>query len=176
MFFNRRGRDEKRLEVPIDNDLERMLEYYTRSRKNLSVEEAVRELLRKGYNYWLLEKKYGDRVDSPLLWDRGLQCMRVESAFLYYRMRVREVIEELKNAILILSGVLADLESCYKTCKPEAVDLNRINEYRRELSRYMREYIRPLKEEAESDMGLDVDRVVRDVERLLAEYKSRAKG
>lgn len=102
--------------------------------------------------------------------------MRVESAFLYYRMRVREVIEELKNAILILSGVLADLESCYKTCKPEAVDLNRINEYRRELSRYMREYIRPLKEEAESDMGLDVDRVVRDVERLLAEYKSRAKG
>ncbi|MMZ69675.1 hypothetical protein D1872_325570 [compost metagenome] len=65
MFFNRRGRDEKRLEVPIDNDLERMLEYYTRSRKNLSVEEAVRELLRKGYNYWLLEKKYGDRVDSP---------------------------------------------------------------------------------------------------------------
>lgn len=174
MFSWRRKNNGEGIRLELDEELRRIIAYYMDSRKMDDVVEAIRELVRKGYNYWLLESKYKDRVDSPLVWDRGLQVMKIESAFLYYRMRVREVIEELRNAILILSGVLADLESCYKTCKPRNIDLERIKGYRRELSRYMDDYIKPLKEELEIANEIDVEELLENVERLLAKYRSRS--
>lgn len=169
-----RKRDTRvRVQVHLDDDIYRIIQYYMRSTKNDNLENSIKDLVRKGYNYWLLEKKYGERVDSHEVWDRDLQCLRIESGFLYYRMRVREVIEELKNAILILSGVLADLESCYKTCNAENIDVDRIRGYRNELSRYMSEYIKPLKEEVTSNDGISVDEILKSVEKILEMYKSK---
>lgn len=146
---------------------------YMKSTKNMDLESTIKDLIRKGYNYWLLEKKYGDKIDSLEVWDRNLQCMKIESGFLYYRLRVREVIEELKNAILILSGVLADLESCYKTCNAKNIDVDKIRRYRSELSRYMIDYIKPLKEEIDSNVEISVEQILENVEEILKIYKGK---
>ncbi|MCE4617858.1 MAG: hypothetical protein F7C82_05775 [Desulfurococcales archaeon] len=173
MRLLKRGKAEAEVSIHLDDDINNLLQYYMMSTKNEDLENTIKDLIRKGYNYWLLEKKYGDKIDSLEVWDRNLQCMKIESGFLYYRMRVREVIEELKNAILILSGVLADLESCYKMCNARNIDIDKIRRYRGELSRYMNDYIKPLKEEVNSNDDISVEKILENVEKILEMYKGK---
>ncbi|MCE4600938.1 MAG: hypothetical protein F7C38_05170 [Desulfurococcales archaeon] len=159
--------------LKLDDELRGLVGYFMKSTGVNSIDEAVRALVRRGYDYWLLERKYGGDVDSMRVWDAGFKCMELEAGFLYYRMRVREVIEELKNAVLILSGVLADLEACYRECGAGGVDLDRISGYRAELSRYMDEYIKPLRDDVEEGKYVDEAEIVRHVEELVEKYKEK---
>ncbi|NOZ31032.1 MAG: hypothetical protein GXO68_03675 [Crenarchaeota archaeon] len=75
--------------------------------------------------------------------------------------------------ILILSGVLADLESCYKTCNAKNIDIDRIRRYRSELSRYMSDYIKPLKDEVDNNDEISIQQVLENVEEILEMYKGK---
>ena len=81
---------------------------------NKNRERAVRDLLIKGYWYWLLEKKYGkERVGSREAWDKTYSCLKVESGYLYYRLRLSDVIEELRSLLFIFSGFLSASREAY---------------------------------------------------------------
>jgi hypothetical protein len=161
-------------ELIDDENLKAKIKYYMNMNK-ITYQNAVRELIEKGYNYWLLERKYGENARSLEIWDPNRRLLKVEAGFLYYRLRTRELIEELKNIIFILSGVLADLENCYKTCKNSNININDINGFRQELKRYMNEYVLSAREELERGEYRYIDNwdeFLKEIEKLLKKYKN----
>ncbi len=96
----------------------------------------MNDLVEKGYNYCLLERKYGNKIDSEEVWSNSLRILKIEAGFLYYRLRTRELIKKLKNIVFILSGVIGDLESCYETLrkyKDINIKIEELKKYKDEL-------------------------------------------
>ncbi|MCE4619573.1 MAG: hypothetical protein F7C33_00955, partial [Desulfurococcales archaeon] len=66
----------------INENLKEIINYYA-TKKNLSFNEAINELIEKGYNYWLLEEKYKDKINTEEVWSSSHRILRIEAGFLY---------------------------------------------------------------------------------------------
>ncbi len=169
--------DQSKFNCQINENLKKIINYYM-IKRNLSFNDAVNELIEKGYNYWLLEQKYKDKVNSEEVWNSSYRILRIEAGFLYYRLRTRELVEELKNIVFILSGVIADLESCYETLKKYEkirINIDKIKRYRDELNKYLKSYVfsnyREL-EEAESRYIDNWGEFITELEKLIKKAKT----
>ncbi|MEB3756729.1 MAG: hypothetical protein GSR79_07735 [Desulfurococcales archaeon] len=160
--------------ITLDDRLKGILKYYLNSTPKEKEDEALKELLEKGYRYWLLEKNYGkEKVGDRENWDPVYWSMKLASGFAFYKIRLRDAIEELKKLTMSLSGVLGDLKLCYE--KPETVRRDpifgsRIEEYQKEVNAYVEKFITALREDVDSS-----ERYVEDEERFLDELESLIK-
>ncbi len=146
-------------------------------------EKALRQLVLKGYNYWLLEKKYGEnRIDEKKIWDIIYDKMLIESLYLYYKMRLREAIEELQKLSIMSISFLSDLESCYERLYKETSEANKenIRDYleklkvnKRKIEKYLKEYLLELRNAVDEKKQVNDGEILSEIERLVKEYKNK---
>lgn len=167
------------LEVELDNYVKEILENYMSSGEISDKSKAARDLIIKGYWYWLLEKKYGvEGAKSLEAWDRTYSCLKVESGYLYYRLRLSDVIEELRNLLFIFSGLLSDLSTCYRELRRRdpnvKVNEGKIREYKEKLDRYMSEYVLSLRRELETRKYVENEQsFLNELEDIIKRYRER---
>jgi high-affinity Fe2+/Pb2+ permease len=138
----------------LDDETKNMLEYFMMTEGISDIREAIRLLLRKGYDYWLLEKKYSkDLIESGKIWDQSYFNLRASSGFVYYRLRLKDAIDEIKRLSITMSSLLADLESCYKEAKGLSINkkevIDKIEKYRATIEDYLNRFIFSLREDVE---------------------------
>ncbi len=163
--------------IPLDNRLKELLKYYLNSKPEIGEDKALRELLEKGYRYWLLERNYGkDKISDRENWDPVYWSMKLASGFAFYKIRLRDAIEELKKLAMSLSGVLGDLKLCYE--KPDAVRRDpsfarRIEEYQKEVNAYVEKFITALRKDVDSSEKYvgDEEEFLNELESLIADYR-----
>ena len=164
------------LSVPLD-DIEDILDYYMKSRKLESKAEAIKELVKMGYKYWTLEKSYGDNMNDREVWDTTYRLLKVEGRYLYYRLRLREVMEEMRRLSLILSSMMSELEICYKLLKelnPEfKVDEEKLRRNKENVERYVDEYVTALKRDLNEKRYEAEEDLLKELEDLLTRYKKK---
>ncbi len=178
-IFRRHRHKTKTLEIELDNYVKEILENYMSSEEETDKSKAAKDLLIKGYWYWLLEKKYGEEgARSREAWDKTYSCLKVESGYLYYRLRLSDVIEELRNLLFIFSGLLSDLSTCYRELKKRdpnvKVDESRVSRYREKLNRYMNEYVLSLRREIETRKYVeDEQSFLKELEDIIKRYREK---
>ncbi len=158
----------------LSEEAARLVEKYA-IRKNLELNKALTELVEKGYQQYRLEETYGEGINNRELWDRRFYYLKIESGYLYYRLRLSEVVEEMKNLILIMSGLIGDLESCYKTCLGRSrlvlEEEEKLRSLRETLNRYFDRYINVVREELGKKKYVDDREVIKSIEETIRKYK-----
>ncbi len=173
MVFGRRG---KGLRACLGDDLLRLVTHFMEKEGLASIEEAVKELVRRGYEHWVLESRYGSNIDSRAAWDIRFRLMKVEAGYAHYRWKLREAVEELRRMTIEMSGLLAQLRMCYRElreCGRSGGDPEVIKAREEKLKHYMDEYIRSFRadiEDGERRYVSDAE-LVREIENLLRLYK-----
>ncbi len=178
-LFKRKNRN-KQVCIELDEHLRELIDNYMVSEGLNSLEESVKNLVSKGYWYWILEKKYGrNRIDSVEVWGRAYDCLRIESGYLYYRLRLRDVIEEMRKLIMILSSVLSDLKTCYNVLKNSGYENissseKKIKEYQDFLKNYMENYVLALRRELDEKKYVeDEESLLNDIVDLVEKYRRK---
>jgi hypothetical protein len=111
-LFKKLGGDEDGICIHSSGRLKEILEYYMKTTETTDQEKAVMDLLEKGYRYWLLERNYGEEnVRDRVNWDPVYWSMKLASGFAFYKIRLRDAVEELKKLTMSLSGVLGDFKT-----------------------------------------------------------------
>ncbi len=161
--------------VEVEDELWRLVEHYAEERR-VSVQQAIAELLEKGYEHYCLEKKFGDRILDREVWDRRFYYMKVEGGYLYYRMRLWEAVGEIRLLAMALAGAASSLEACYKLCGDKLEN----TEWRREVEKlrctaeyYLKRYSREIKGDLEKNQRVPEEEVLESLEKTLEEYKKR---
>ncbi len=165
------GRDLRKL---LGEDLLKEVEEHARRRK-MGVEDALRDLVRKGIRYVELEDMYGKYVTDREVWDRRFYYLKVESAYLHCRLRVKELVEELRRFIIRYSGLAAALEICYERYAPKnerlLKELEELRRARRIADNYLDKYVLGGREEGDEEGELSDEEVIKSVEEGLRRYK-----
>ncbi len=163
-----------RLPPEVEELVERMV-----MKEHIDREEAVRRILVMGVRYYYLKKTYGEHVDSRELWDRRYYYANVEAGYLYYRMRLGEVIRDFKDVIRTMSSILGELEACYKASGPilgEKGLERRIREYREIVVKYFKEYLFNAERELEEERYVSDKDVIKSLQEILKKYVSTGKS
>ncbi len=185
LFGRRRGRGKARdvslssVEVRVDSELRKILEYFMESEGVSSTSEAVTRLVKMGYKYWNMRSQYGDDLSDRELWDIRFRLLKLESGYLHYKLMLRDALEQLRTLTMNLSSALSQLNTCLarlKDADPNAnVDLEDAERYKRVLEEYSKKFIFSAKEEIESGQcgGISDEEIIRDIENLLHLYKEK---
>ncbi len=185
LFGRRRGRGKARdvslssVEVRVDSELRKILEYFMESEGVSSTSEAVTRLVKMGYKYWNMRSQYGDDLSDRELWDIRFRLLKLESGYLHYKLMLRDALEQLRTLTMNLSSALSQLNTCLarlKDADPNAnVDLEDAERYKRVLEEYSKRFIFSAKEEIESGQcgGISDEEIIRDIENLLHLYKEK---
>ncbi len=178
-LFKYKGKG-KQVCIEVDGHLRELIDNYMANEGLEDLEESIRNLISKGYWYWILEKKYGhSRINNQEIWDRAYDYLRVESGYLYYRLRLRDVIEEMRKLIIILSSVLSDLKTCYGMLKSSgysniSVGEDKIKEYQDFLRNYMENYVLALRRELDEKKYVeDEESFLNDIVELVKRYRKK---
>ena len=166
------------LRVELGGSAASLVEYYMAAEGLEDPSEAVARLVEKGYHYWQLEQRSEDREPRGA-WDSTEWTMRVAAGYAYYRLRLRDAVEELRRLTMTLGGVLGDLRLCYEhpeKLRRDPAFAERIERYKRELRAYIDEFITALRRDIDSgDRYARDEEVIEALEALLERYK-RAHG
>ena len=142
-----------------------------------SLEQALRELVRKGYRYHELETMYGDPSAHREVWDKRWYYFRVEAAYLNCRLRLRDVINDLRGLAMTFSSTVAELETMYKRCgvlnENAKAHLERLRGF---VDYYMETYIHSYRRYVENTSGEENDEpseeeVIESVKEALKKYE-----
>ena len=143
-------------------------------RNHLDFNEAVRKLLEMGLKYVNLENKYG-RVDDREVWDNRYYFLKIESGYLYYRLRVKELLEEIKSLIMLSTSLAKDLETCYKENKENISNaderIKRLKITRRQLEKYIDTYIFFDEKKLEEKKYAEDIKVLESIKKTLKKYE-----
>ena len=146
--------------------------------RGIGLEDALRELIAKGVRYAELEKAYGKDVADREVWDRRFYYLKVESAYIHCRLRVKELVEELKSFIMRYAGVVAALEMCYERYAPKnervEAELRELRNARRVADEYLDKYVLGKRAEdvaLEGGAVSDED-VIKSIEEGLRKYRA----
>ncbi len=82
LFHKRERGSEVLLRVP--QDVLPLLRDYA-EKKNMSLEDALHDLIVKGYRYQQLETMYGKHVSDREVRDKRFYFLKIEAGYLYYR-------------------------------------------------------------------------------------------
>ncbi len=163
----------KRGKCDIPEDIIKIALKHTYNRES-NIWDALRELVLKGKKFEEMEKKYGS-IDRREVWDNRFYYLRVEAGYLYYRLRVRELIDELKSLIMIASSLAAELDTCYsKRENVNTVDPKRsewLREIRDKLEEYIHTYILLDEKELEEKRYAEEEEILDSIENTLEEYR-----
>ncbi len=168
-IFSKKAKD--REELP--ENIQELIKQYA-ERNNIDYLQALKELVQKGLRYDELERQYGKDVDSRELWDKRFYYLKIESGYLYYRLRLKEVIDELKTLAIRFAGVLGSLETCYKQCmSSEALELElkKLAELKEFIRYYLDTYVITVNKELEEKKYADDEEIIRFVEEAVRKYK-----
>jgi len=169
----KRGLEEGVVKIKLDDELKGIIKYYMDSKGVNSVEKAVRDLIKMGYDYWNMKSQYGDDISDRELWDIRYKLLKLESGYLHYKLLLREALERLRALTLNLSSLLSQLDTCWsKLGEPH---LSESEKFRRFLKEYSDEFVFAARKELESKEyeGIKDEDVIRDIERLLKHYKEK---
>jgi len=165
------GRTKEKEELP--ENIRVLIKKYA-EKHHVSYLQALKELIQKGLRYDELERQYGKDVDSRELWDKRFYYLKIESGYLYYRLRLKEVIDELKTLAIRFAGVLGSLETCYKQCiSSEALDaeLKKLADLKEFIRYYLDTYVITVNKELEEKKYADDKEIIKFVEEALKKYK-----
>jgi len=162
---------EKKVSLKIPEDIHQLVTNYSIS-NNIDFEEAVIELLKKGYEYSELEKKYDKYIHDREVWDRRYYFLKVESAYVYYRLKLRDIYEEMKSLAMTLSSVLSTLEHLLQRygIKDQNMD-NYLDKMHATVKYYLDQYVLASRKEENSPEINDAE-VIQSIEETLQKYKS----
>lgn len=143
----------------------------------LSFEEALRELIVKGARYVELENIYGKDVTDREVWDKRFYYLKIESAYIHCRLRVKELAEELRSFIMRYAGVVAALEICYERYAPKneriAAELEELRKARKIADEYLDKYVlgKGVKDIALEGEAVSDEDVIKSIEEGLRKYR-----
>jgi len=152
------------------------LERYARDR-GLRVEDALKELVLKGVRYAELERMYGKDVADREVWDKRFYYLKIESAYIHCRLRVKELAEELRSFIMRYAGVVAALEICYERYAPKneriAAELEELRKARKIADEYLDKYVlgKGVKDIALEGEAVSDEDVIKSIEEGLRKYR-----
>ncbi len=150
MFLHKH--DVKKLkEITIDDETAKLIEYFMRTEKLDDINNTIIQLIKKGYSYWLLERKYGKNLEEHKVWSKEYWNLKTSSGFVYYRLRLKDAIDEIKRLAITMSSLLADLEDCYKRSGYTKKDyfVEKLRKYRITIEDYLNRFIFDLKKDIE---------------------------
>ena len=151
-------------------------------KKGISIVDALRDLVKKGYRYHELELMYGDPSTHREVWDNRWYYFRVEAAYLNCRLRLRDVINDLRGLAMTFSSTVAELETMYKRCgllnENARAHLDRLRGF---VNYYMETYIHSYRRYVESTSPDNSDEpseeeVVENVKKALKRYEEIIAG
>lgn len=164
----------KEYKILLSNDIHLIIRNYA-DKEEKGFNEAMEELIYKGYKYYQLEKLYDKDVNDRKVWDRRYYFLTVEGRYLHYKLRVRELIEELKNQTLQLLSILSQLESCYKRYLPEGEvrdkEIKRVKKMKESVKQYADKYLFSSRDGSAEDVYVDDMELIKSIEKALSKYK-----
>jgi len=143
-------------------------------KKGLSLKEALKEVIKKGIRYIDLEEAYGkEGVNDRELWDKRYHFLRVESAYLHYRLLLKDALDEFRKLLLTFSSVVSSLELCYKN-----LPQNKAREFREEEIRklktlvniYVNEFLKPGEQDLKNT-DISDDEVINEIKETVRRYE-----
>jgi hypothetical protein len=136
--------------------------------------EVIKELVSDGLKYRELEKKYS-LIDKREVWDNRFYYLKIEAGYLYYRLRIKELIDELKSLAMMSTGIAKELEMCYSlleskenSIKERRENLKKLQEH---LEKYIEEYVLPDEKELEEKRYADDKIVIESIKKVLKAYE-----
>ncbi len=164
----------KRSVLDLPPEVSQLVEEYASS-KGIDFAKAVEELIKKGYRYAQLERMYGKSVHDREIWDKRFYYLKVEAGYLYYRLRFRDLLEELRSMAMILMGTVRSLELCYQRYAPKtesiSQELKELEKLKRIAKYYTEEYVLSGMKELEERRYADDREVIESIEETLKRYK-----
>jgi len=167
----------KSLRVGLDADLAVLVESYARI-KGVSVEDALKDLARKGYDYHLLEEKYEDPSD-PIAWDPVEKYRVALHAYLDCKLRLREIYSDLHRLVLLLSSLTRELEDCQSILAGNGLNPvisgEELRLYREAVAEYMEKYVKRVRDSVERD-AMSLEEVISDCRFILSRLEDRMRS
>jgi len=152
----------------------RLVKEYS-SKNNITEYDALIELTEKGFHYYELEKIYDKDVHDREVWDKRFYYLELESRYLHYKLRLKEVIEELESLVLTLSRLVNSLETCYRKAigdpKRLKSELNGLNKIKSLLQYYLDTYVIGVKKDLKEGFGKSDEYVLKSVIETVERYK-----
>jgi|GEM_PF-1347830 len=175
MDMVRGSREPKSFNLDIFPDYsKRIIEEYS-SRNNIGEYDALIELIEKGFRYYEFEKLYGKDIHDREVWDKRFYYLEIESRYLHYKLRLKEVIEELKSLVLTLSKVVNRLELCYKKFldNQEVInsELNELSKVKSLLQYYLNSYVIKVEKDLRESFGKNDEYVLKSILETVDKYK-----
>jgi len=174
----KKGSEDKVLEKVLSEDALEIVRAYARERE-VDLKKALEDLIRKGYRYSQLEKMYGKSLHDREVWDKRYYYLKIEAGYLYYRMRFRDALEELRSMAMILMGTVRSLELCYQRYAPksEAVqkELEELEKLKKLAQYYTQNYVLAGRRELEEKKYAEDEDVIKSIEETLERYKEMLK-
>jgi hypothetical protein len=162
--------DKRKLVIRLPGEVYDLVVGYAASNR-IGLEEAIAELLRKGYEYSDLEKKYDKSIHDREVWDRRYYFLEIESAYLYYKLRSSEIYEDAKALAMTLSSVVSALEHMVQRCGFSDGNMAEyVSRLRSTARHYMDKYVLASRREEDVPEVSDAE-VLRSIEETLEKYK-----
>ncbi|MCE4624372.1 MAG: hypothetical protein F7C35_00715 [Desulfurococcales archaeon] len=160
----------RKKQTPIkDPNVIRLIEYYM-ERTGKPYEEALAELVKKGYDYWLIETKYTDKSVGHVITQGFIdRYSTVLHAYFTCKLKLREAYDDLRKLTLTLSSLLAEVE--HGGLRGNRLELE---DLRRRLTVFYERYVKKLS--AEEEDGVDMQEILQDLERILNALRKQEDG
>ncbi len=173
LHISKSHEDGKGIKLYISSKSMNIINRYSRE-NDIDFNSSVEELIAKGYEYHKMESYYKKNIRDREVWDKRFYFLTVESRYLYYKLKVRELYEELKTQTLQLSSILSQLEYCYqrymKNNENAREELEKIREMRKSLDKYADKYLLINRKSSSQDEYIDDDEVISSIKETLARY------
>ena len=177
--ISKKHKYEKEIKLYLSSDILEIIGDYA-NKNEIEFNQSAIELIDKGYKYHQLEKLYNKDVNDREVWDKRYYFLIVESRYIHYKLKTRELYEELRNQTLQLASLLSRLEYCYQNYIPNQEiseeELKNIREMRKSLESYADKYLFANKDKLLKDEYIDDYEVIKSIEKILSKYKALIKN
>jgi len=149
----------------IPREVESLVREYAKD-KGIDDERALIELVKMGYR--------GYKLQSAVGYDKMQYFLKVEASYLYYRMRVRELVEQIKSLALGLMGTVKLARTCLERYAPQsdavAKELEELSKLEELARNVIREFITSIRKDVE-EHSVDDEVVIQSLENLIKAYR-----
>ena len=143
-------------------------------KNGLSLEEALKEAVEKGVRYIDLEDAYGkEGISDRELWDKRYHFLRVESAYLHYRLLLKDTLDEFRKLLLTFSSVVSSLELCYRSLpsnKAKELRKDEIRKLKTLVNIYVNGFLKPSEEDLKNT-DINDEEVIKEIKDMVRKYE-----
>jgi hypothetical protein len=173
VHFRRRNRQEIRdIILQCLGDKTRLFQAFKNQENIESDCEALSRLVKKGYDHWLLERKYESvKLEDPTILDMSVRYAEVLHAYFRLKFLLRDLMSDIRKLILTCNSLLSEAEQVCRQFTRCSFDPK---EYRRGLEDYYERYVKPLDRMEEDNDS--IDQLIDDLEIILDHLRKLRKG